>query len=161
MRCCLLTFLLADFGVPVSPQDDIINKAYLSDLFPDQNLLFSPLSPTLPALSGAGASMGLAILTMMSVLARFLDCKWGKNDVQTSIVSKLDQMGTRKGVLSGPVQQPHEHTIFKQGKKSLMLNLYSQGVVGMLLIKAGDVEQNPGPPRRQGTYITTDVLYRL
>lgn len=161
MRCFLLTFLLADFGVPLSPQDDIINKAYVSDLFPGQNLLFSPLSPTTPALSGAGASMALAILTMMGILARCLDRKCGKNDVQTPVVqSELDQMGTRKE-LSDLSQQPHEHVKFKQGKKSLMLNLYPQGVVGMLLIKAGDVEQNPGPPKRQGMYTSYNRCARL
>ena len=164
----LLTFLLADFRGPVSPQDDIINQAY-SDLYPGQNLLFSPLPPTPPTLCGAGTNIALVTLAMMGTLATFLTLLQDKHKVECPSrlppVSALDQ--ERASDLL-PVQQTQTHIspCEGQGRKkrlSLLLTLIPLGVIGMLLIVAGDVEQNPGPGHKSHgqLQIYTVILYAV
>ena len=154
MRCSLLlTLLLMDFSRPVTPQVDIIKRAY-GDLFLGQNLLFSPLPLSLPVFCGAGTNIALVTLAMMGTLANLLILLEDKYMVkclsQLSSNSALDQ-GRTSDLFSDQQSQTHNSCKGQDGK---MLPPYRTlcppGVGEMLLIMAGDVEQNPGPPKRNG-----------
>ena len=155
--CLLLTFLLADFRGPVSPQEDVIRRAYSNLLYPGQNLLFSPLPPAPPTLCGAETNIALVTLVIMGTLATLLTLLQDKcKPKDPSPVSALDQLQERASDML-PAQQPQTHTSSCEGQNknqrlSLLLTLIPLGVVGMLLIMAGDVEQNPGPgpPKTHG-----------
>ena len=150
----LLTFLLTDFSRPVSPEDDVIQRAY-SDLFLGQNLLFSPLPSSQPALFGTGTNIALVTLAMMGRLANLLilleDKHMEKHSLELSSVCALDK-GRSSDLLSVWWHQNHNSHKEQDGENmlSLLHTLCPPGVVEMLLTLAGDVEQNPGPPKRQG-----------
>ena len=153
LRCfLLLTLLLMDFSRPVTPQVDIIKRAY-SDLFLGQNLLFSPLPPSLPIFCGAGTNMALVTLVMMGTLADLLilleDKYMVKCSFQLSSNSALDQ-----GRTSDLLHDQHTtYNTFKEQDGKMLSPLHTlcpPGVVEMLLTMAGDVEPNPGPPKKHG-----------
>ena len=168
LRCfLLLAFLLADLRRPFSPQDDIINRVYSDLLYPGQmNLLFSPLPPISPALCGAGAKRALLIIIIMSALAVpliYLDNKYRlRFKYRSSVSDTVRKRASKRPRDLFPTQRPLHTSCDQQDAKKglpLLLTLCPLGVVGMLLIMAGDVEQNPGPLTRQGLFsISIDML---
>ena len=156
MRCfLLLTLLLMDFSRPVTPQVDIIKRAY-GDLFLGQNLLFSPLPPSLHVFCGGGTNIALVTLAMMGTLANLLLLLEDKYMVKCSSSNSALDQGRTSDLFSDQQSQTYNSWKGQDGKMSPPYRtLCPPGVAEMLLIMAGDVEQNPGPPKRNGQ------LYRL
>ena len=142
----LLILLVVDFGQPVSTQE-IINQIYRDVGCVDHPcdpycpiLLFSPL-PFIPASPcGVGTGIGLFILVLMAVLAMLLEKLYA------------NKCGRRFQVYSNDTSHYYQLVtiLWQKCKKALLLlfTLFAVGVVALLLILSGDVEQNPGP---QGT----------
>ena len=144
----LLTLLLADLRGPVSPWDGRIdyNFAYPGGRG-GLNLLCSPLPPSPPALRGA--NLALITLTLMGILSLPLRYRYMVEKKCVHQSKWPSPVTDREGIPPGV--KPQTCVGGGGGKKglSLLLVLCAVGVVGMLLIMSGDVEQNPGPPKRQ------------
>ena len=143
----LLILLVVDFGQPVSTQE-IINQIYRDVGCVDHPcdpycpiLLFSPL-PFIPAAPcGVGTGIGLFMIVLMAILAVLLEQMYA------------NKCGLRFQVYY-PNNTPHYYQLvtmlWQKCKKALLLlfTLFAVGVIALLIILSGDVEQNPGP---QGT----------
>jgi len=153
----LLILLVVDFGQPVSTQE-IINQIYRDVGCVDHPcdpycpiLLFSPL-PFIPAAPcGVGTGIGLFMIVLMVVLAVLLEQMYA------------NKCGLRFQVYC-PNNTPHYYQLvtmlWQKCKKALLLlfTLFAVGVIALLIILSGDVEQNPGP---QETKLKIDDLGNL
>ena len=146
----LLTFLLADLRGPAPPWDGETGYNLVYPAGGGLNLLCSPLPPSPPRL--CGAHLALVTLTLMGILS--LPLRYmveGKCGHQSKWPLPPTPVTDQEGIPPGVRPQACVRGVGKKGL-SILLIICAVGVVGMLLIMAGDVEQNPGPPKRQGAW---------
>ena len=151
----LVTFLLTDLRGPASPWD---GRTDYNLIYPGGglNLLCSPLPPSPPALWGA--DLALITLTLMGILSLSLPLQYmveKKCGLQSKWSLPHTPITDQEVIPPGVKPQTCVEGGGKKGSRSLLLIICAVGVVGMLLIMVGDVEQNPGPPKakRQGGYM--------